>query len=124
MGEAMIDLCDPRLAQFGFDRRPAPFAAGQRAHPAEHALFGPPDEPDAPVAFDPLRDAMALRPRLLRGLDRKPFDIGASAPPAVRHPRAERAGGTPRRSSGAAPYTPHTERPHIGKQGARTGELR
>src|SRR3546814_1204273 len=61
------DLCDPRLAQFGFDRRPAPFAAGQRAHPAEHALFGPPDEPDAPVAFDPVRDAMALRLRLLRG---------------------------------------------------------
>src|SRR3546814_4498408 len=78
MGEAMIDLCDPRLAQFGFDRRPAPFAAGQRAHPAEHALFGPPDEPDAPVAFDPVRDAMALRLRLLRGLDRQPFDIGAS----------------------------------------------
>src|SRR3546814_8973969 len=84
MGEAMIDLCDPRLAQFGFDRRPAPFAAGQRAHPAEHALFGPPDEPDAPVAFDPVRDAMALRLRLLRGLDRQPFDTGASARAAVR----------------------------------------
>ena len=45
-------------------------ATGQRAHPAKHALVGPLDQPQPPLALDPASDAMVPRLGLLRRLDR------------------------------------------------------
>src|SRR3546814_614176 len=94
MGETMVDADDsrpgwsrPGWSRPGWSRLGrrivGPVAAGQRAHPAEHALVGPPYEPDRPVALDPICQPVPVRLRLLRRLHRQALDVGPPARAAV-----------------------------------------
>ena len=61
MGEDMAHRAE--VSALRLRRLRGPVAPGQRGHSAEQPLGGPANQPDVPVALDPVSDAMAVRPR-------------------------------------------------------------
>src|SRR5687767_10162138 len=68
-----------------------PFGSRQRSHPAQDAFGGPPDQPDAAIALDPVSNAVTDRPDRLALRRWKAFRLSRRAGDALRIERADAA---------------------------------